>query len=80
MTRSPRVAAYCRVSTLDQHADIQVEAIRPAARERGWNLVAERVDAGVYGRRDRRPALDALISEVLRERPYPRIRENRLAS
>ncbi len=23
MTRSPRVAGYCRVSTLDQHADIR---------------------------------------------------------
>ena len=61
MLKIPRVAAYCRVSTLDQHADIQVEAIRRAARERGWNLVAEHVDAGISGARDRRPALDALV-------------------
>ncbi len=67
MTRSQRVAAYCRVSTLDQHADIQVEAIRRAARERGWNLVAEHVDAGVSGGRDRRPALDALLEQVERQ-------------
>ena len=66
MTRSPRVAGYCRVSTLDQHADIQVEAIRRAARERGWNLVAEHVDAGISGGRDRRPALDALLEQVER--------------
>ena len=66
MPKIPRVAAYCRVSTLDQHADIQVEAIRRAARERGWNLVAEHVDAGVSGGRDRRPALDALVEQVER--------------
>jgi DNA invertase Pin-like site-specific DNA recombinase len=66
MTRSPRVAAYCRISTLDQHADIQVEGIRRAARERGWNLVAEHVDAGVSGGRDRRPALDTLLEQVER--------------
>lgn len=66
MSKIPRVAAYCRVSTLDQHADIQVEAIRRAARERGWNLVAEHVDAGVSGGRDRRPALDALLEQVER--------------
>jgi len=64
MSKIPRVAAYCRVSTSDQHADIQVEAIRRAARERGWNLVAEHVDAGISGGRDRRPALDALLEQV----------------
>jgi DNA invertase Pin-like site-specific DNA recombinase len=53
-----------RVSTLDQHADMQVEAIRRAAGERGWKLVAEQVDAGVSGGRDRRPALDALLEQA----------------
>ena len=66
MSKMPRVSGYCRVSTLDQHADIQVEAIRRAARERGWHLVAEHVDAGVSGGRDRRPALDALVEQVER--------------
>jgi DNA invertase Pin-like site-specific DNA recombinase len=63
-TTTPRVAAYARVSTHEQHADIQVEAIRKAATERGWKLVAEHVDAGVSGGRDRRPALDALLGSV----------------
>lgn len=57
MPKIPRVADYCRVSTLDKHADIQVEAIRRAARERGGKLVAEDVDTGVSSGRDRRPAL-----------------------
>ncbi len=60
------MAAYCHVSTLDQHADIQVEQVRRAAGERGWNVVAEHVDAGVSGGRDRRPALDALVEQVER--------------
>lgn len=34
MTRSPRGAASCRVSTFEPRADIQVEAIRRAARVR----------------------------------------------
>jgi DNA invertase Pin-like site-specific DNA recombinase len=60
-TTTPRVAAYCRVSTHEQHADIQVEAIRKAAHERGWKLVAEHIDAGVSGGRDRRPAQRQLL-------------------
>jgi DNA invertase Pin-like site-specific DNA recombinase len=46
-TTTPRVAAYCRVSTHEQYADIQVSEIRKAAHERGWKLVSEHVDAGV---------------------------------
>ena len=69
MTRSPRVAADCRVSTLDEHADVQVEAIRRAARERGWHLMRCRTRGTVR-----------CTSDGMRRRSRPFGRERRHAS
>src|SRR4051794_29349293 len=55
-----RVAIYARVSTLDQQPENQLLELRRYAEARGWRVVAEHVDHGISGAKDRRPALDAL--------------------
>ncbi len=53
-----RVALYARVSTTDQHSDVQLDALRQYALGRGLATTEEHVDHGVSGAKDRRPALD----------------------
>jgi DNA invertase Pin-like site-specific DNA recombinase len=63
--RSPTaVALYARVSTTDQHPEIQLHALRQYAERRGLVIAEEYVDAGVSGANDRRPALDALMEDA----------------
>ena len=64
--RSTHAAAlYVRVSTTDQNTAAQLEALRQYAAARGWGAV-EYVDHGVSGAKERRPALDALLSAARR--------------
>jgi DNA invertase Pin-like site-specific DNA recombinase len=56
-----RVVLYARVSTNDQHPEVQLEALRAHAAQRGWNIAEEFVDRGYSGARERRPALDRLM-------------------
>ena len=66
MTSSPRRAAiYARVSTLDQEPENQLAELRRYVAARGWTAV-EFVDRGVSGSRDRRPALDAVLTDIKR--------------
>ena len=58
-----RVAIYARVSTSDQTCDNQLRDLREFAARRGWETV-EFVDQGVSGTREKRPALDAMLSRV----------------
>ena len=58
------VALYARCSTLDQKADLQIDALRQLAEQRGWNVVGEFVDLGVSGAKDRRPKLDEMLGLV----------------
>ncbi len=58
-----RAALYCRVSTTGQTADNQLLALRSFAVARGW-VVTEFVDHGVSGAREKRPALDAMLTAV----------------
>ncbi len=60
-----QVALYARVSTTDQHAEVQLADLRAYAKRRGLQAL-EYVDQGVSGARDRRPALDDLIAAVRR--------------
>lgn len=65
MTSKPRrVALYCRVSTLDQRADLQLDGLRRLAEQRNWKVVGEYVDHGVSGSKDRRPELDRLLKDA----------------
>jgi DNA invertase Pin-like site-specific DNA recombinase len=62
-----RLALYARVSTGQQTADPQLDALRAYADARGGGA-AEYVDEGVSGARASRPALDRLARDVARRR------------
>jgi len=62
----PRLALYARVSTIDQRPEIQIESLRSYAQARGLVVVGEYLDHGVSGAKDRRPALDRLMSDARR--------------
>ncbi len=64
----PRCAVYARVSTQEQHPDIQIHALRAYGHARGLEIVEEYVDHGVSGAKDRRPALDRLMADARRRR------------
>jgi DNA invertase Pin-like site-specific DNA recombinase len=62
-----RAAIYARVSTLDQEPENQLQELRRYVEARGWTAV-EYVDRGVSGSKDRRPALDQLLTDARRRR------------
>jgi DNA invertase Pin-like site-specific DNA recombinase len=65
-TDSPiRAALYARVSTTHgQDPALQMDELRQVAAQRGWRVAAEYADVGVSGTKDRRPALDRLMSDA----------------
>jgi DNA invertase Pin-like site-specific DNA recombinase len=62
-----RAAIYARVSTFDQEPENQLAEVRRYITARGWTAV-EYVDRGVSGAKDRRPALDQLLTDARRRR------------
>jgi putative DNA-invertase from lambdoid prophage Rac len=62
-----RAAIYARVSTVDQEPENQLQELRRYVQARAWTA-AEYVDRGVSGAKDRRPALDALVTDARRRR------------
>jgi hypothetical protein len=54
-----KVAIYTRVSTLDQHPEIQKEELIKYVKRRGWSVHKIYCDNGVSGAAERRPALDS---------------------
>jgi DNA invertase Pin-like site-specific DNA recombinase len=64
-----RVALYARVSTLNgQHPEMQLSELREYVSRRGWQVIAEFVDEGVSGTRERRPQLDRLMADAHRRK------------
>ena len=61
---SQRCALYCRVSTSDQHLDNQLFQLRELAAKRGYEIVREYTDKGIFGAKARRPGLDALMADA----------------
>jgi DNA invertase Pin-like site-specific DNA recombinase len=55
-------ALYARVSTTEQTPENQLSALRAYARARNWSEVREFVEFGVSGIRERRPALDEMLT------------------
>lgn len=62
-----RAALYARVSTADQHTDNQMLELRRYVEARGWTA-ADYIDQGVSGTKERRPALDRLLTDAKRRR------------
>jgi DNA invertase Pin-like site-specific DNA recombinase len=62
-----RAAIYARVSTFDQEPENQLAEIRRYINARGWNAV-EYTDRGISGAKDKRPALDRLLTDARRRR------------
>ncbi len=63
-----RVAVYARVSTTEQTTEPQLHALRAYADARGLEVFEEYVDHGISGAKDRRPALDRLLTDARRRR------------
>jgi DNA invertase Pin-like site-specific DNA recombinase len=64
-----RVALYARVSTMhNQHPEMQLAELREYVSRRGWQIIAEYVDEGVSGSRERRPQLDRLMADAHRRK------------
>jgi DNA invertase Pin-like site-specific DNA recombinase len=62
--RPARAALYCRCSTPDQRVDLQLDALRDLARQRGWKVANEYIDHGWSGANTKRPGLTDLMRAV----------------
>jgi len=64
-----RAALYARVSTTQgQTCENQLLELRRYCDARGWAVFREYADQGISGSKDRRPALDQLVSDAKRRR------------
>jgi DNA invertase Pin-like site-specific DNA recombinase len=62
-----KAAIYARVSTFDQEPENQLQELRRYVEARGWTAV-EYVDKGVSGAKDKRPALENLVTDAKRRK------------
>jgi DNA invertase Pin-like site-specific DNA recombinase len=56
-----KIALYARVSTEGQDPEVQLQALRAHATNRGWTIIEECIDHGFSGAKEKRPALDRMI-------------------
>lgn len=65
-----RAAIYARVSTAHngQDPELQLRELREYCQRRGWHLAGEYVDIGISGTKEKRPALDRLLTDAHRRR------------
>jgi DNA invertase Pin-like site-specific DNA recombinase len=64
-----RAAIYARVSIFNgQDPVMQTRELREYCERRGWDVVAEYIDVGISGAKDRRPELDKLMADARRRR------------
>jgi putative DNA-invertase from lambdoid prophage Rac len=59
-----RAAIYARVSTLDQHCEMQLKELREYCERRGWTISGEYVDTGWSGAKASRPELDRIMHDA----------------
>jgi DNA invertase Pin-like site-specific DNA recombinase len=68
-TTKCRAAIYARVSTTNgQDPEMQLRELREYVSRRGWTAAGEYIDTGISGTREKRPALDRLMSDAHRRR------------
>ena len=62
------IALYARVSTKNngQNPETQMLALREYAKARKLEVFAEYVDVGISGSKERRPALNRVLSRIIR--------------
>jgi DNA invertase Pin-like site-specific DNA recombinase len=63
VTDKIRVAIYARVSTADQHCELQLDELRGYVKRREWSVHEEYVDT-ITGKAASRPALDKLMADA----------------
>jgi len=63
-----RAALYIRVSTIDQHPEMQQGELRQYAAHQNVHVVREYTDHGFSGTKARRPALDELMEDARRHK------------
>jgi DNA invertase Pin-like site-specific DNA recombinase len=62
--KGKRAARYVRVSTAEQHPELQADETADLIRSRGWELVGTYIDRGVSGARERRPELSSMLDDA----------------
>lgn len=66
--KEKRAGIYTRVSTSDQHPEMQQQELVEYVKRRGWTLHKEYSDKGISGTKEHRPALDALLDDCRRRK------------
>src|ERR1035441_7799456 len=66
--KAKRAVIYTRVSTLDQHPEMQEQELKEYVARRNWILHQVYTDKGVSGVVEKRPGLDAMMSDCPRRK------------
>ena len=66
--KQKRAAIYTRVSTTDQHPEVQERELLQYVARREWTVQKVYCDRGISGAKERRPALDELLQDCKRGR------------
>ena len=66
--KAKRAVIYTRVSTLDQHPEMQEQELKEYVARRNWILHQVYTDKGVSGAVEKRPGLDAMMSDCRRRK------------
>ena len=66
--KAKKVAIYTRVSTADQHPEMQELELRDYVASRNWTIHRIYCDKGVSGAVEKRPGLDAMMTDCRRRK------------
>lgn len=66
--KAKRAVIYTRVSTLDQHPEMQEQELKEYVARRNWTLHQVYSDKGVSGAVEKRPGLDAMMNDCRRRK------------